>query len=794
MKVSEQWLRQWVDVAQNVQAIADQITMAGLEVDAVEPVSPPFTGVVVAQVKEAAQHPDADRLRVCQLDDGSGQLQQVVCGAANVDVGQKVALARPGAVLPGDFAIKEAKLRGVASHGMICAESELGLVEEKSPGIWVLPQQAPIGEDLRQWLGLDDHSIDVDLTPNRGDCLSVMGLAREIGVLNRVEVKPPEIAAVPEQIDERFDVRLENGHACPRYSARVVRDVDVSTPSPLWLKEYLRRCGLRAIDIVVDVTNYVMLELGQPMHAFDLDRLQGAIEVRNARAGETLTLLDGQNVQLADDTLLIADADGPLAIAGVMGGERSGVNSETRHVLLESAFFAPLFVAGKARQYGLHTDASHRFERGVDPTLQVRALERATKLLVELAGGRPGPVIEQTDAQALPETCQITLSAARVSRILGMALDEEEISDILTRLGMTLVAQGEGVWHVSVPAWRFDVRLGEDLVEELARVHGYNRLPVRYPQTNLAPRREDGTKVSLDAIRQHLVAGGYQEAITYSFVSEELQQALDPVTVTPTLANPISSDMSVMRSSLWSGLCRALLHNLNRQQQRVRLFETGLVFKGDIDALTQTPMLGGMICGTRDPEGWTSRKDNVDFFDIKGDVERLLALGGVESEWRFEPGEHDALHPGQCARIMRGDQHVGWAGALHPAVREKLGIKPEVYVFELELESLQQGRLATFTPLSRQPEVRRDLALLVDEALPVQSLLDLIREQAGEALTDLRLFDVYQGAGVEEGRKSLALGLTWQHPSRTLTDIEINQTIDNIVAVSSERFGALLRN
>ncbi|WP_299261989.1 phenylalanine--tRNA ligase subunit beta [uncultured Kushneria sp.] len=794
MKVSEQWLRQWVDVAQDVQAIADQITMAGLEVDAIELVSAPFSGVVVAQVKEAVQHPDADRLRVCQLDDGSGKLQQVVCGAPNVAAGQKVALARPGAVLPGDFAIKEAKLRGVASQGMICAESELGLVEEKSPGIWVLPDSAPIGEDLRQWLGLDDHSIDVDLTPNRGDCLSVMGLAREIGVLNRVEVKAPEIAPVAAQIDERFEVRLDNTSACPRYSARVVRDLDVSTPSPLWLTEYLRRCGLRSIDIVVDITNYVMLELGQPMHAFDLDRLQGHIEVRNARAGETLTLLDGQNVALEDNTLLIADAEGPLAIAGVMGGERSGVNRDTRHVLLESAFFAPLAVAGRARQYGLHTDASHRFERGVDPTLQVRALERATGLLVELAGGRPGPVIEQTDHQALPDTCQITLSAKRVSRLLGMTLEDDEIHDILSRLGMTLKSREAGSWEVSVPTWRFDVRLEEDLVEELARVHGYNRLPVRYPQASLAPRREDGAKVSLDVIRQHLVAGGYQEAITYSFVSDDLQQALNPNVVTPALANPISSDMSVMRSSLWAGLSRALLHNLNRQQQRIRLFETGLVFNGDIDALTQTPMLGGMICGTRDPEGWTSRREGVDFFDIKGDVERILSLGGVEGEWRFEPGEHEALHPGQCARILRNDRHAGWVGALHPAVREQLGIKPEVYVFELELATLQQGRLAAFSPLSRYPEVRRDLALLVDESLPVQSLLDVIREQAGDALTDLRLFDVYQGAGVEEGRKSLALGLTWQHPSRTLTDVEINQTIDNIVAVSSERFGALLRH
>ncbi|WP_106478262.1 phenylalanine--tRNA ligase subunit beta [Phytohalomonas tamaricis] len=793
MKVSEQWLRQWVSLDMDAQGIADQITMAGLEVDAVEAVAETFSGVVVAHVKSVSRHPDADKLNVCQVDDGSGESVQVVCGAPNVAEGQKIAFARVGAVLPGDFKIKKAKLRGVESRGMVCSSSELGLEEERSEGILVLADDAPVGEDFRHWLSLDDHTIDVDLTPNRGDCLSVQGLARELGVLNRLPVEALHIDDVAELNTDTFPVSINAPEACPRYVARVVRDVDVTAATPMWMSERLRRSGIRSIDVVVDITNYVMLELGQPMHAFDLETLQGSIEVRMAREGEQLTLLNDQSIALRDDTLVIADDRGPLAIAGVMGGEHSGVNASTRHILFESAFFAPLAIAGKARSYGLHTDSSHRFERGVDSELQRKAIERATQLLLPIAGGAPGPLVEVASPDHLPSQRHVTLRAGQVARVLGVALKGEEITDILTRLGMEIAAQGNDVWDIIVPSWRFDISLEADLIEELARVYGYNRLPVRYPSARLAPRAIQESQHPLAHLRRQLVARGYQEAITYSFVSPELQMALTPQAVSPTLANPISSDMSVMRSSLWPGLVKTLMHNLNRQQNRVRIFETGQVFQGELPELSQRAKIGGLLCGERDAEGWSGRREKVDFFDLKGDVEGLLALGGELDAWRFEPAEHPALHPGQSAQILYGSTPVGCIGALHPAVRAKLGIKPDVFVFEIDLETARQGRLPAFSSLSRYPEVRRDLALAVRQDLSVQTLMDTIRAQAGEWLTDLRLFDVYQGKGVEEGHKSFALGLTWQHPSRTLNDEEINQLIDNIVDGVKTRYNATLR-
>ncbi|MDR5892651.1 phenylalanine--tRNA ligase subunit beta [Halomonas mongoliensis] len=792
MKFSEQWLREWVSPQLATQALADQITMAGLEVDAVEPVAALFSGVVVAEVVEKVQHPDADKLSVCQVRDGDGELVQVVCGAPNVAVGQKVPFARVGAVLPGDFKIKKAKLRGQASQGMICSASELGLEEETSPGILELPAGAPVGEDFRAWLGLDDHTIEVDLTPNRGDCLSLKGMAREVGVLNRLPVQGPSVAVVSATHDETFPVRVEDPERCPRYIGRLIKGVDVSAETPLWMVERLRRSGIRAIDPVVDVTNYVMLELGQPLHAFDRANLQGAVIVRLAREGERLVLLDGQEVTLAADTLVIADERGPLAIAGVMGGEHSGVNAGTRDIFLESAFFAPLAVAGQARNYGLHTDASHRFERGVDPALAREAAERATALLLEIVGGEPGPLVVVASQAHLPGEREVRLRAARLEQALDKALPGDEVTEILERLGMAVSLDAEG-WTVRAPSWRFDIALEEDLIEEVARIHGYNRLPVRRPKARLALRPDHEARTPLARLRRQMVARGYQEAVTYSFVAPELQKALLPEAVSPVLANPISADLSVMRASLFPGLVRALTHNLNRQQTRVRLFETGLVFRGELDELQQLPMLGALVCGSREPEGWAAGRDRVDFFDLKGDLESLLAMGGEPEAWRFEPAEHPALHPGQCARILHRGEEAGWIGALHPAVRAELGLKVEALLFEVRLDALTHGRVPAFTPLSRFPEVRRDLAFLVDEALPVQALLDTLRGQAGEWLTECRLFDVYQGKGVPEGRKSVALGLTWQHPSRTLNDEEINELVDAIVTESRQHLGAELR-
>ncbi|MCL7930841.1 phenylalanine--tRNA ligase subunit beta [Halomonas llamarensis] len=793
MKFSEQWLREWVSPQLDTQAVADQITMAGLEVDAVEPVAAAFNGVVVAEVLTKEQHPDADKLSICTVNDGSAEPVQVVCGAPNVVIGQKVPFAQVGGVLPGDFKIKKAKLRGVESRGMICSESELGLVGDTSPGIFVLPSNALTGEDFRVYMGLDDSTIDVDLTPNRGDCLSLKGLAREVGVLNRLAVNGPVCESVSVAFGDTFPVTIEAPEHCPRYIGRLIRNVNVNVVTPLWMVERLRRSGIRSIDPVVDVTNYVMLELGQPLHAYDRDNLHGGVVVRLAKDGESITLLDGQNVALRPETLLIADQNGPLAMAGVMGGENSGVSSDTQTIFLESAFFTPLAIAGQARSYGLHTDASHRFERGVDPDLTAEAIERATRLLLDICGGEAGPLNEVKSDTHLPEERCINFRAERLCDALSKSLPQQEVTDILQRLGLKVDVTEKG-WDVEVPSWRFDIAIEEDLIEEVARIHGYNNLPIRRPAARLALRANDEARVTQPQLRHQMVARGYQEAVTYSFVAPELQATLLPEAVSPKLANPISADLSVMRASLFPGLVRALEHNLNRQQMRVRLFETGLVFNGDLDSLSQTPMLGAIACGTRYPEGWAGGRDEIDFYDLKSDLESLIALGGDTQAWRFESSDHPSLHPGQCAKVMHNDREVGWIGTLHPQIRARLGLKVDALMFEVRLDALSEGAIPAFEPLSRQPEVRRDLAFIVDETVPVQVLLDVATQQAGEHVKQVNLFDVYAGKGVVEGHKSIALGLTWQHPSRTLNDDEINQLVIAIVAQVRSEFNAELRS
>ncbi|GAA3895231.1 phenylalanine--tRNA ligase subunit beta [Halomonas cibimaris] len=792
MKFSEQWLREWVSPRLDTQAMADQATMAGLEVDAIEPVAKAFTGVVVAEILTREPHPNADKLSVCTVDDGSPAPVQVVCGAPNVAAGQKVPFARVGGMLPGDFKIKKAKLRGVESNGMICAESELGLAEEASPGIMVLPATSSVGEDFRRYMALDDNAIDIDLTPNRGDCLSLKGLARELGALNRLAVETPDTSPVPVGHDTVLPVDIASPEHCPRYVGRVIHGVNVNVETPLWMTERLRRSGIRAIDPVVDVTNYVMVELGQPLHAFDRDNLDGGIVVRKAQEGERLTLLDGQEISLRPETLLIADHQKPLAVAGVMGGEGSGVSASTRTIFLESAFFTPLAIAGQARSYGLHTEASHRFERGVDPQLTATAIERASALLLAICGGEAGPLTEVVSDVHCPDTRRITLRARRLEKVLGKTLDAGDVEDILARLGFDVAATADG-WDVTAPSWRFDAAIEEDLIEEVARIHGYNNLPVRRPAMRLALRPDNEAGVSQAQLRRQMVARGYQEAITYSFVAPELQQAMLPNAVAPALANPISSDLSVMRASLLPGLVRAVDYNLKRQQSRVRLFETGLVFNGHLDNLSQTPMLGALACGLRYPEGWSSAAKPLDFYDVKGDLESLFALGGSPQDWRMQSGKHPSLHPGQCAQIFYRGKHAGWLGTLHPEVSRQVGLKTEAVGFEVSLEALSEGRVPAFRPLSRYPEVRRDLAFRVADGVPVQSLLDTARENAGDCLREIRLFDVYAGQGVAQGYKSVALGLTWQHPSRTLNDDEINQLVDSIVEQIKREFNAELR-
>ncbi|MFP6860764.1 phenylalanine--tRNA ligase subunit beta [Pseudomonas sp.] len=791
MKFSEQWLRSWVNPQVSRDDLVARLSMAGLEVDSVSLAAGVFSGVVVGEVLSAEQHPDADKLRVCQVSNGA-ETFQVVCGAPNVRPGLKIPFAMIGAELPGDFKIKKAKLRGVESNGMLCSASELQISEEND-GLMELPADAPVGQDIRVYLDLDDASIEVDLTPNRGDCLSLAGLAREVGALYAAPVTRPVVAAVAPIHDEVRPVEILAAQACPRYLGRVVRNVDLSKPTPLWMVERLRRADVRSIDAAVDITNYVMLELGQPLHAFDLAEINGGIRVRMAEEGEKLVLLDGQEVSLRSDTLVIADHSRALAIAGVMGGEHSGVNEKTRDLFLESAFFDTIAIAGKARSYGLHTDASHRFERGVDWQLAREAMERATALLLEIVGGEAGPIIEVVNQEQLPSVAPVTLRAERIEQMLGMKMDDAEIVRLLAALGLDIRADGEGQWQVGVPSHRFDISLEVDLIEELARLYGYNRLPVRYPQARLAPQAKAEAAVELPALRRLLVARGYQEAITYSFIDPKLFELFNPGVAPLMLANPISADMAAMRSSLWPGLITALEHNLNRQQLRVRLFESGLRFVGQLEGLKQEPMLAGVICGGRLPEGWAHARDNVDFYDVKADVEALLASAGASASFAFVPGEHAALHPGQTARIERDGRLVGYLGAIHPELSKALGLDQAVFMFELVLGEITQGVMPKFQELSKFPEVRRDLALLVGRDVPAQDLLASIRDTAGEWLTDLKLFDVYHGKGIDPDRKSLAVGLTWQHPSRTLNDDEVSTTTQNILTSLEQRFNATLR-
>ena len=817
MQFSELWLREWANPALETQELVDQITMAGLEVDAIEAAAGEFSGIVVAQIVSFEKHPEADKLNVCKVTDGSEEFQ-IVCGAPNVREGMVIPFAKIGAVLPSEdgkgFKIKKAKLRGVESFGMLCAEEEMGIAD-KSDGLWDLPADAPLGVCMREYLGLtrdgrDDKIIDVDLTPNRGDCLSIAGLSREVGVLNKVDVTAPVIEAVAPTIDTAIDVQLQAPDACPRYVGRVIKGINIKAASPLWMQEKLRRSGIRSIDPVVDVTNFILLELGQPMHAFDLAKLDGGIIVRKAIQDETLVLLDDQEIKLNSDTLVIADNSKALAMAGVMGGAESGVScgkegaETTQDILLESAYFNPIAIAGKARNYGLHTDSSHRFERGVDFELQRNAIERATALLLEIVGGEAGPVVEKISDADLPSCAEITLVEANIEKMLGLTIDASEVEEILTRLGMQISkidSADKSGWKVIAPSYRFDMAIEADLIEELARIYGYNRLPVRTPMaaTPLLPVPEN--ELAMKDVRRQLVGRGYQEAVTYSFVDPATQKLLDPEVAPLALANPISADLSVMRTNLWAGLVQTAVHNIKRQQPRVRLFETGLSFvpqpgkdPSNLDeSLVQDPKLAMLLTGTRTEQSWSEGDENVDFFDLKGDFESLIARTGSQARYAFVPAEHPSLQPGQTARIELDGIAVGWIGALHPNLSKPLGLKQAVYLLEISLKAVRQVEVPAFKPLSKFPEMRRDLALVVTDATPVADVMSLIREKAGDYLTKLNLFDIYQGKGIDPDRKSLALGLTWQHPSRTLNEEEVNEAVDNVLAHLADRIDAQLR-
>jgi len=794
MKFSEKWLREWVNPNVSTDELSDQLSMAGLEVDGVEAVAGEFSGVVVGEVVECGQHPDADKLQVTKINVGDDELLDIVCGAPNCRQGIKVAVAKIGAVLPGNFKIKKAKLRGQPSFGMLCSFSELGISDDHD-GILELPADAPIGQDIRDYLQLDDVTIEVDLTPNRADCLGIKGLAREVGVLNQTSVNELEVPTITEKTTDSRNIQLLAPEACPRYLGRVIKNINLNVNTPLWMVEKLRRSGVRSIDPVVDVTNYVLLELGHPMHAFDNNKLEGDVIVRFAKQDEQLTLLDGNQITLQDNTLVIADSKKALAMAGIFGGLDSGVTKQSNDIFLESAFFAPDAIMGKARQYGLHTDASHRYERGVDPQLQQIAMQRATQLLLDIVGGEAGPVVEAVDSAFVPKHRSVTLRHSRLSKVLGIDIAGDTVTDIFKRLGFSVSFENE-VWRISVPPYRFDISIEEDLIEEVARVYGYNQIPDIAPVASLKMSKHQEQRIPLNQLKNILVENDYQEAITYSFVDPKIQSLLFPDMQGLQLPHPISSEMSTMRVSLWTGLLQAVSYNQKRQQGRVRLFESGLRFipqKSEKTGVKQELVISGVVCGLVADENWDNTTRTIDFFDVKADVENLLNCAGVEG-YHFVSANHSALHPGQCAEILVDNISIGYIGAVHPQFEKSLGLNGRSFVFELEINALGLKKLPKAQEISKYPANRRDIAIVVDDDKVVGDILNCIEKFGENQLVGLNLFDVYRGKGIAHGKKSLAISLILQDKTKTLQENDIQATVDGILARLSQKFQASLRD
>ncbi len=792
MRVSTAWLSEWVQTGWDTATLAHRLTMAGLEVEAVEAAAPTFVGVVVARVVDCTPHPDADKLSVCSVDYGAADSVQVVCGAANARAGMTTALAQVGATLPGGLVVRKAMLRGVESLGMMCSARELGLGDGHD-GILELPGELTPGRDLREALGLDDTIIELNLTPNRGDALSLAGVAREVAAISGAELSLPSMAPVPATIADRFEVRLSAAEACPRFAGRVIRGIHPGASSPLWMVERLRRAGLRAISPVVDVTNYVMLELGQPMHGYDLRRLNSRIEVRYARQGEKLQLLDGRAVTLDADVLVIADASSAVGIAGVMGGEKSGIAGDTTDVFLEVAYFNPAAIAGRARRFGMHTDASQRFERGVDPCLQERAMERATQLLVDIAGGMVGPLVVTEQTTALPRRSSVRLDPQQVNRLLGVKIPRAEIELILRRLGMQVAGAGD-VLGVIPPSYRFDITIAQDLIEEVARIHGYDDIPQTDALMPQVPLPASEATVGRERVMMLMADRDYQEVINYSFIETELQRAFDPECEPLGLSNPISEDMAVMRRSLLPGLCRVLSENARRQQDRVRLFELGTRFLWDGTRLEERLALAGLAWGLAEREQWGLQRRVADFYDVKADLEALSSLGGDEQRLRFEADSIPCMHPGKCARINIDGRLAGWIGELHPELSKYLELKVAPIVFEIDYVSSFISHIPVYKEISKFPAIRRDLALVVDETVRLDQIRESVSVSAGAALQELRVFDVYRGAGVEPGRKSVALGLILQETSRTLTDTDADAVVSAVVARVKQDHNATIRD
>ena len=791
MKISESWLRTWVNPAIDSETLTDQLTMLGLEVDELAPIAKPFTGVVVGEVLSVEQHPDADRLRITTVNIGNGEPLQIVCGAPNVRVGMKAPVATIGAVLPGDFKIKKGKLRGIESQGMLCGASEIDL-EDKIDGLLELPQDAPVGTNIRDYLKLDDHVIDISITPNRGDCFSIRGIAREIGVINQLAVTPPVIAAVESSILEQKQIHLATDGA-PRYLGRAIKNVNVQAQTPDWMAHALSCSGIRTHSILVDITNYVLMELGQPMHAFDLAKIDGDIHVRQAADQEKLILLNEQEVELNPDIMVIADNSKALAIAGIMGGLDSSVTDETRDIFLESAFFAPLAIAGRARRFGLHTDSSQRYERGVDFELPMLAMHRASELIQQYAGGEFGPISVAEKAELLPKRDPITLHQSQVDALLGYRVETDFITDALQRLGCEVTVVATGEWHVVPPSHRFDLAIYQDLIEEVARIHGYDNIQIALPKIDVQLAQYQD-HLELAALRQTVATLGYQEAISFSFADLKLEKQLNPKVNPLALANPISSDLAVMRSTLLSSLIPCVQHNLNRQQSRVRFFELGLRFDyqhaSSIHDLQQIPTLALIAVGSRTPELWHGKVQPMDFFDLKNEVEQILAAGRLNVS--YVRSERVWLHPGQSAEILVDGQSIGYLGRLHPSLENELDLGT-TWVAEIDQKAILQSYVSNFTELSRFPSVRRDIALLISDKINVSDIQQLIKQTGGDLLDSTWLFDVYTGQGVEQGKRSLAFALLWQHPSRTLEDAEIKSGMDNIIQVLENTYQATLR-
>ena len=791
MKISENWLRTWVNPAIDSQTLADQLTMLGLEVDDIAPAAKPFTGVVVGEVLTVEQHPDADRLRVTTVNIGAAETLQIVCGAPNVYAGMKAPVATIGAVLPGDFKIKKGKLRGVESQGMLCGASEIDL-EDKIDGLLELAVDAPVGMNIREYLQLDDQVIDISITPNRGDCFSLRGVARELAVINQMPFEDRVFDAIDAQINDVKHIEVST-EGCPRYLGRVIKNVNIKAATPAWMSQALERSGIRQHSILVDITNYVLMELGQPLHAFDAAKVEGSVQVRLAKQDEKLVLLNEQEISLSEDVLVIADDSKVLAMAGIMGGLSSAVSDSTQDIFLESAFFAPLAIAGRARRYGLHTDASQRYERGVDFELPMTAMHRASALIQQLAGGEFGPIQVSENVDALPQRHWVELQQSQVDQLLGYTVDASKIEDVLTRLGCQLKKTADTAWTILPPSHRYDMAIYQDFIEEIVRIDGYDNIQIRLPviDVKLAAYKD---QFELSQLRQSLVTLGYQEAISFSFADEKLELQLNPEVKPLKLANPISSDLAVMRSTLLSSLIPCVQHNLNRQQSRVRFFELGLRFDyqdaDSIHDLKQIPTLSLIAVGAKQSESWHAKNQAMDFFDLKGDVESILAAGRIQAT--YVASTRAWLHPGQSAEILIGDNSIGYLGRLHPSLEDELDLGA-TWVAELDQSIVLQSYVSSFTELSRFPSVRRDIALLISDKINVSEIQQLIEKTGGEFLDSTWLFDVYTGQGVEQGKRSLAFALLWQHPTRTLEDAEIKTGMDHIIQVLQDTYQATLR-